>query len=133
MLTPGVNAGRRSTGSAVRHACAVRADEASGVPLSQTSAVSSPVTTNRAAETAPSGTVNVVRKYRVPAGAATRGLPSGNQIQCAPASSTGGAAPAGGTAAADRTRTAASVVVAARQSFEGSMRAPWQTGMDHRI
>ncbi|EOD64864.1 hypothetical protein [Amycolatopsis vancoresmycina] len=62
VLTPGTSAGRSSTGSAVRHESAIRAEEASGVPLSQTSAVSSPVRTSRASVTAPAGTVNVVRK-----------------------------------------------------------------------
>ncbi|EOD64865.1 hypothetical protein H480_29651 [Amycolatopsis vancoresmycina DSM 44592] len=58
------------------------------------------------------------------AGAETRASPSGYQIQCAPVRAGGGAAPAGGTAAAESARIAARVVVVARQSFEGSMQAP---------
>jgi hypothetical protein len=62
VLRPGTTEDRRSTAIAWRHWCSRRGDAASGVPLSHTSTVSSPVTTSCASLTAPAGTVKSVRK-----------------------------------------------------------------------
>ena len=62
VFAPEVNADRRSTCSDFVHESTSRTEEARGVPLSQMSTVSSPVTTNWASVTPPVGTVNVRRK-----------------------------------------------------------------------
>jgi hypothetical protein len=62
VLAPGLSAAPRSTESARFHESVVRADPASQVSLSQTSTVSSPVTSRSAAVYGPDGAVNVRRR-----------------------------------------------------------------------
>jgi hypothetical protein len=107
----------RSTDSARCHATGPRELAASGAPLSQTSTASSPVMTSRASVTVPAGTVNVRRRYRVAAGASTRGSPSGYQIQLAPLSPAAAAALAcSGATTVDSTATATSAAPLARRA-----------------
>src|SRR5262245_59478318 len=74
-----------SSTAAVFQESVTRGDELIWVPLTQTSAVSSPVSTRVALPAA--GTSMVRRKYRVDGGTPAAGSPSGYQIQLAPARS----------------------------------------------
>jgi hypothetical protein len=62
VLVPVTTAARRSTKSALIHELATLGEPASGLPLTQTSTVSSPVTTSWASVIAPAATLNVLRK-----------------------------------------------------------------------
>ncbi len=94
-LRPGRRAAEMSTTVAVRQESATGGEAAICCPLTYTVKLSSAVRSSRAAVScSPAGSSKVRRKYRVPAGAESAGLPCGYQIQLAP--SNDGAAGAAG-------------------------------------
>lgn len=121
VLSPLRRCAATSTSAALFHESVTRLEVLTGAPLTQTSAVSSPVTI-RLATAGTSVKAKVRRKKRVAAGTPAAGSPSGYQIQVAPDRSGPGGRPMN---AADHSSAAASSPVSNHCGSLHEAARPW--------